>query len=525
MRKGVLILIVSIIQIMNNCFANPNFYAYSPSGHRLAYYINIDNDSLVWVAGYFNTEPKPTGAVIIPDTVTYSHNGLTKTYRVSGISYGGFENCVGMTSVLIPNTVNEIQAFAFENCTGLTSITIPESVEFIRSYAFSNCTGLTTLNYNAKNCYGMGTYDEYALAGCDNLTTVNIGVNVEVIPYYFCSDCNNLSGNIVLPNSIKTIGIAAFKNCSGLTGSLIIPDSVRYIGDGAFSGCSGLGDTLVIGKSVLSFGSAFAGCTGFTTLLFNADSCYQIGAAVPTHYSNITNISIAPNVKVIPFNAFAGCTELTGSIIFPPSVESIGRNAFFGCSQIQELVFERGNPPAIHNEAFSYVNRAIPVHVPCGSVTMYQQSLSGFTNIVNSGSGNFFNAVSNDESAGTVHILVTPNCVDGTAILQAVPVNGYRFDHWNTGVTDNPYTLMVTSDTTIIAYFVADGGTESITDAESGYFRVSVKDGHIILNGVENEQIRVFDIMGRHTTNEMLPNGVYLVKVGNNPARKVVVIR
>lgn len=36
---------------------------------------------------------------------------------------------------------------AFENCGGLTSITIPNSVTSIGMYAFSGCTGLTNINF------------------------------------------------------------------------------------------------------------------------------------------------------------------------------------------------------------------------------------------------------------------------------------------------------------------------------------------------------------------------------------------
>ena len=39
------------------------------------------------------------------------------------------------------------------------------------------------------------------------------------------------------------------------------------------------------------------------------------------------------------------------------------------------------------------------------------------------------------------------------------------------------------------------------------------------------DEVRVFDMMGRGVRNNALPSGVYLVKVGDHPARKVVVVR
>ncbi len=136
-----------------------------------------------------------------------------------------------------------------------------------------------------------------------------------------------------------------------------------------------------------------------------------------------------------------------------------------------------------------------------------------------------FSAMSDDESMGTVQILTEPSCTNPNAVLYAVPVDGYRFDHWSTGSTDNPYTFTVTSDTTIIAYFVSNGGTQGIGDVEGSDIKISVLDGHICVEGVADEYVRVYDIAGRMVPNRSLPLGVYMVKVGALPARKVVVVR
>ena len=77
-----------------------------------------------------------------------------------------------------------------------------------------------------------------------------------------------------------------------------------------------------------------------------------------------------------------------------------------------------------------------------------------------------------------------------------------------------------------------------IEDVENGtVISISVLDGHIIVNnsgvGANNDLlVRVYDVTGRqyptftsHVSPFTLPDGVYLVKVGNHPARRVVVIR
>ena len=119
-----------------------------------------------------------TGSVVIPESVTYG--GVT--YSVTSIGEYAFYDCVGLTSVVIPNSVTSIGFAAFDNCSGLTSVEIPNSVISIGNYAFYGCSALTSIE---------------------------------------------------IPNSVPSIGFATFHGCSGLT-SVEIPNSVTSIGNVAF---------------------------------------------------------------------------------------------------------------------------------------------------------------------------------------------------------------------------------------------------------------------------------------------------
>ena len=96
------------------------------------YSINADDVS-VTITDY---PTNATGALVIP----VSMDGRIVT------SIGGyaFQNCTGLTSITIPDSVTGIGQQAFYNCNGLTSIIIPDSVISIGSSAFNNCTRLTS---------------------------------------------------------------------------------------------------------------------------------------------------------------------------------------------------------------------------------------------------------------------------------------------------------------------------------------------------------------------------------------------
>ena len=101
-------------------------------------YYNIFSDETAVV---ISCEEKYSGEVVIPSSITVEG----KEYTVTFIGAYAFENCSGLTSVTIPNSVTSIDGYAFKNCSGLTSITIPNSVTVIDNDAFSGCISLTSI--------------------------------------------------------------------------------------------------------------------------------------------------------------------------------------------------------------------------------------------------------------------------------------------------------------------------------------------------------------------------------------------
>ena len=109
----------------------------------------------------------------------YGLNNDGQSYEVTGI--GECED----SALVIPQTYNglpvtSIGDWAFQYCIGLTSIVIPDSVMSIGEYAFAGCTSLTSVTiWN-----GVTSIGEYAFAGCTSLTSVTIGNGVTSIGEY-----------------------------------------------------------------------------------------------------------------------------------------------------------------------------------------------------------------------------------------------------------------------------------------------------------------------------------------------------
>ena len=197
-----------------------------------------------------------SGEVVIPESV--EHEGTA--YSVTSIGDRAFYNCSGLTSVTIPNSVESIGNDAFCFCSGLTSVTIPNSVTSIGDRAFYYCSGLTSVTIgNSVTSIG-----GYAFRGCEGLTSVHISdiaawCNIDFEDY----NSNPLDyahhlylngeevKDLVIPNSVTSIGGYAFRGCNVLT-SVTIGNSVTSIGEYAFYGSSELLDVYCYAEKVPS---------------------------------------------------------------------------------------------------------------------------------------------------------------------------------------------------------------------------------------------------------------------------------
>ena len=192
---------------------------------------------------------------------------------VTSIGCSAFENCEGLTSVVIPNSVTSIGGAAFYKCKGLTSVEIPNSVTSIGGSAFSECKGLTSVEIpNSVTSIG---YD--AFMDCTNLASVHISDIAAWCKITFVSDKSNplfyahhlyKDGkeitNLEIPKGVTVINKCAFNGCTGLT-SVTIPEGVTSIGEDAFADCSAL-TTVTLPKGVNEMPDAFLDCTGITTI-------------------------------------------------------------------------------------------------------------------------------------------------------------------------------------------------------------------------------------------------------------------
>lgn len=239
------------------------------------------------------------------------------------------------------------------------NIILPETIQYnginytvteIGDNAFYACDGMTgsLIIPNSVITIGNG-----AFTSCCGFSSLIIGNAVTSIGSNAFDACWRLSGDLVIPNSMIAIGEYAFLGCESFTGNLTIGNSVITIGYGAFEGCYSFTGDLTIGNSVTTIGDeAFYGCSGFTGNLTIGNSVTTIGSGAFYDCSGFTSLIIPNSVTTIGNEAFVSCSGLTGSLAIPNSVTSIGDRAFSWCSGLSSI-FIPSSITVLEGNAFS----------------------------------------------------------------------------------------------------------------------------------------------------------------------------
>ena len=522
-------LIITLFCLACSTFAY-DFSSISPSGHTL--YYNIVGGSYVYITykDYAYDPGTISGDLIIPSTVTYQGH----TYPVKKIGENAFYKCSGLLSVVIGDTVSEIEFSAFEECINLSSITIPSSVTII-SDAFYGCISLQNVYYMGNISQWLGIsflgaltsnpvyYSKRLYLNGVLVTTLTIPQGTTTIPKNSFCGLSTIE-QIFLPNSVLSIDDYAFNSCSGL--NKVVMPYVHRIGHKAFENCSSI-DTII--------------CENSTPPICLSDS--------PFH--NIATFDGVP---------------MDARIIIPCHSEDDYRNAegwnyfvFFESNPTVPQIEVNSANPSMGSAHYNFLNYCMD------SVIAVATPFSGFhfDHWSNGETSNpyyflieespitltaFFaeSTVSYYQVSLTVNDITMGGTTGGgqyqlgdTAVCTAIPFEGFSFRGWSNGSQDNPYSFVVTTNVELMAVFVNNIGLEEKdenvlfsvypnpaetfvtinTSVDKNPLSIKIQDvvGHVVKEEIINGAYTNVDVNG-------LSKGVYFVRVGKH-VQKLLIIR
>jgi hypothetical protein len=447
----------------------------------------------------------PGSAVTIPDRIPATTNGLP----VTSIGNGALEHITNLTSVTIPNSVTSIGRLAFALCNGLTNLTIGNNVTSIGYEAFAACSSLTAISVDTNNP---------VFSSLDGVLFNHSQTILVAYP-------GGIAGDYTIPDSVTSIGDAAFNSCSRLA-TMTIGTNVTSIGSYAFLNCSRLseiyfnGNAPSVGQYCFGFGRTIQcdpatayylpGTTGwseFSTnsflpvvqwnplVLFNYTT--NNGAititgyhgssdvvAIPStcnglpvtsigvyaflmHYS-LTSVTIPNSVTNIGNYAFAWCWSLTNATI-PDRVTSIGYDAFFECYSLTSITIP-SSVTSIGADAFASCWDLTNVTIGSGVTNIGYNAFSGCARLSSVTIGNSVTSIGNGAFYGCASLtsITIPNSVtsiEGWAFGDCTSLTAITVDTNNPVYSSVDGVLFNKSQTTLTQYPAGKAGDYTIPNS------------------------------------------------------------
>lgn len=251
---------------------------------------------------------------------------------------------------------------ALQGCALLETIELPYSIKYIGDYAFSQCLKLRSIETYNNSVKSIG---KYAFSGCKILSTVILSEGLEKIDDYAFEKCerlDNSEGNILCPNSLKSLGQKAFFNTRLWTkadqfgviyadkwavgynekiSTVDLREDVVGIADYAFSYCDGLRSFIVPNNNSLKYigKGAFFYCKNLDMPDFGSTSVREIGDYAFYYCTSMSEIGLPMRLTRIGRSAFYYCSELSRINLNGKKVTEIGDYAFYKCINLGSISF------------------------------------------------------------------------------------------------------------------------------------------------------------------------------------------
>ncbi len=208
---------------------NTTYHAvYFPVEGLFTYRINQDDVTVM------ECVQSATGEVVVPGT--YAGKPVTKIYR------DAFKHCSTITSVVLPESIMEIDNHAFDNCNQMESTELPNHLMKFGLNVFIHCEALKSIVLPRGSEYGFGMF-----GNCISLEEITLPDDMSYIPQSFFFNCISLT-ELTVPASVQIIEYEAFAGCINLE-KLVLPEGLLEIDYEAFAGCDALTE-IIIPRSV-----------------------------------------------------------------------------------------------------------------------------------------------------------------------------------------------------------------------------------------------------------------------------------
>lgn len=360
--------------------------------------ITVGTGMAIWVRGNFSNCPN-FNKVNIKDldawlNITFESTGDAETPLA--VARHLYLNGTEVTSVDFTGKTM-IKDKVLWGCLGLTSVVLPNTITSIGNSAFRWCENLVISDLNLPNLTILGSY---AFTGTKLQAISSLG-NIVSLSQGCFYNCTQLV-NAVIPSTSTIVPKECFKNCLALT-SVDLPSSVTTIERDAFSDCRNLA-TIDL-TNITSLGEeSFARCGSLSR--FNGPNSTIGEIYLPNLTGNMDgvfrNLSQYAAAQIVYNITSLGTITGIGSWCFsimrietihlPSTLKKISSNAFMNSPYVHDIYWEgtmdqwvnidfggEGSNPCSRSSVNFYVNGTTPTSYsfPDGTTTIKKYVFNG----------------------------------------------------------------------------------------------------------------------------------------------------
>ena len=196
-------------------------------------------------------------------------------------------------------------------------------------YHGSDVSSVATAAFRMYDCTEVILPDTITTIGINafqycSLSKITLSNNLTEMGKNAFADCENLV-SVDIPASLKQIPSFAFNDCRALS-SVTLHEGLEVIGASAFGVCRSL-SSISIPTTVTEIGGTAFANSGLTSAVIPGN-VVTLGAGAFSYCENLTYVKIAPGLKYLGGGAFGGCKLLTEmqQIELPDGILEIGDN-------------------------------------------------------------------------------------------------------------------------------------------------------------------------------------------------------
>lgn len=293
----------------------------------------------------------------------YKLEQLVIPSTVRSIDARAFHGCSALNKINIPQGIKSMADGVLSN-SGIKTLDIPSSVNYIGKRAFSNCKSLLSINLpDGLTLLNYGLFEE-----CEQLSDIQIPSTVTTIKEDAFNGCKALK-TITLPASLSTLenepysGSGIFSGCSALKSILVEAGNKYFESDGTALYnktkdtliCFPRGVTdIVVPQSVKTIGrKAFFGCDSLQNIMFDDGvSDLVIEERAFEKCKNINKFVITSAIKEVKYDAFRDA-HINQLIITTTRPESFYRTYFLNGCTIETIYAPASDLSTIKNHTSS----------------------------------------------------------------------------------------------------------------------------------------------------------------------------